>query len=609
MAQSGVGSVGKMEELSLEDGVQTDDVKLSLVAINLLLNNGFKESEDIFNKYRHYSPLMSAGASFVQFMNAMMTFEDDKMDSAMESLKETEKLCATSEGFMKSLKSKVMRRSNSSNKQFTQLSFEDRIQRQIIMADCQLYSAMLTFSRSDVSGFIKGGWLIRKGYKIYEKVYKEITHIYQLRGKDSPVTGTPPTMIDENSDVGPPENGDGEAHDEVGLESVSDADSEMSDHSDVSDETLGRLCGGVAFGYGLLQLCISMMPPSLLKVVNLLGFRGNREFGLKCLQLASHSQDMKAPLAMLSLLWYHTVVRPFFGLDDTNTQTCIQEAQCILKENEAEYAKSALVMFYQGRVEKLQRNIHKALETYNTALEAAKDQREIQLICVYEIGWCNLMMLNMEESMLAFARMKEDSKWSKCYYSYLTAVCQGALGQVETAQELFREVPVLAKKKSSHQQIEAFLVRKAQKFKKTMPTTKQCVVMAIEVLYLWRALPNCNKECLLSMYKACEDNKDQNLKAVTCLLKGELDKQLGNREEAIKCFEDAMVYGAGKNQESYAAPHACVELGSLLVSKPLTASKGKSLLLRAKDHYKDYDFEQRLHMRIHAAMQRLKHIE
>ena len=42
----------KMEELSLEDGVQTDDVKLSLVAINLLLNNGFKESADIFNKYR-----------------------------------------------------------------------------------------------------------------------------------------------------------------------------------------------------------------------------------------------------------------------------------------------------------------------------------------------------------------------------------------------------------------------------------------------------------------------------------------------------------------------------------------------------------------------------
>ncbi|XP_033640932.1 tetratricopeptide repeat protein 39C-like isoform X1 [Asterias rubens] len=595
---------GEFGSLAMDDGLHTDDVKLSLVAINLLLNNGFKESEEIFNKYRSYSPLMSAGASFVQFMNAMMTFEDDKMDSALESLKETEKLCSTSEGFMKSLRSKVMRR-DSATKNHIHLSVEERITRQIITGDCQLYTALLTFSRSEVSGFLKGGWLIRKGYKIYEKAYKELVNIYQLRGKESPVSGTPITL-EENSDAGTENDGDGNGGTEP---MMSEVDFKTADYGNLSEETLARLFGGVTFGYGLLQLCISMMPPSLLKVVNLLGFRGNRDFGLRCLQLSSHSQDMKAPLAMLSLLWYHTVVRPFFGLDDHNIQTCIKEAESILKEGEAQYSKSALVMFYQGRVQKLQRNIDKALETYNTALEAARDQREIQLICVYEIGWCNLMMVNWEESMLSFARMKEESKWSKCYYAYLTAVCQGALGQVETAQEIFKEVPELAKKKSSSQQMEAFLIRKAHKFKKTMPTSKQCIVMAIEVLYLWRALPNCSPDCLNTMLKECESNQDQNLKAVTCLLKGALNKHLGNKDIAIQCFEDAIVYGAGKHQESFAAPHACVEVGSLLVSKPMTIGRGKALLNRAKDQYKDYDFENRLHMRIHAALQRLKDIE
>ena len=70
------------------------------------------------------------------------------------------------------------------------------------------------------------------------------------------------------------------------------------DYSDLSDADLARLHGGVCFGYGMLQLIISMMPPSLLKIVNLLGFKGNRKFGLTCLELASHSTDMKAPLAM-----------------------------------------------------------------------------------------------------------------------------------------------------------------------------------------------------------------------------------------------------------------------------------------------------------------------
>ena len=33
---------------------------------------------------------------------------------------------------------------------------------------------------------------------------------------------------------------------------------------------------------------------------------------------SSNSKDMKAPLATLGLLWYHTVLRPFFALDGAN---------------------------------------------------------------------------------------------------------------------------------------------------------------------------------------------------------------------------------------------------------------------------------------------------
>ena len=40
--------------------------------------------------------------------------------------------------------------------------------------------------------------------------------------------------------------------------------------------------------------------------------------GLTCLAYTSHSKDMKAPLATLALLWYHTVLRPFFALDGAN---------------------------------------------------------------------------------------------------------------------------------------------------------------------------------------------------------------------------------------------------------------------------------------------------
>lgn len=72
--------------------------------------------------------------------------------------------------------------------------------------------------------------------------------------------------------------------------------SQRLDHS-VTAESLGRLKGSVSFGYGLFHLCISMVPPHLLRIINLLGFPGSRQEGLDALTYSSESKDMKAPLS------------------------------------------------------------------------------------------------------------------------------------------------------------------------------------------------------------------------------------------------------------------------------------------------------------------------
>ncbi|XP_070534555.1 tetratricopeptide repeat protein 39C-like [Ptychodera flava] len=582
--------------------VEIDDVKLSLAGINLMLNNGFKESDALFTKYRNYSPLMSAGASFVSFMQALMTFEDEKMEQAHQSLKSTEKLCSTNEGLISSMKKFFGSSSNRGNE--VVLTKEERITRQIIIADCQLYMAMLTFAKQELSSYIKGGWQLRKAWKIYEKIFKEINSVTRKR-----------RGIPESPSFDKPPAADVETAEEVtgGEELAAEASSPeevvqlKSSENDIPDETLARLRGAVCFGYGLFQLCVSMMPPSLLKLVNLLGFSGDRDTGLKCLDESSHSQDMKAPLATLGLLWYHTVVRPFFALDGGAIDAGLQEATDILEENQTNFPTSALFLFYRGRIQRLKCQLQEALTTYNNALEACKEQREIQLICLYEIGWIHLMKLNWEESLMAFIRLREESRWSQCYYAYLLGICQGALGQLETAQEIFREVPKLSKKRNN--QLEQFVVRKAEKFKKKVPERQHMVLSAIEVLYLWRALPTCDKEDLLKMLQECQNPVSSNLNGLKLLLQGAVHKTLGNREAAMQCFEDAMSLARSSQQESHVAPFACYELGTSLAEKPETFQRGKRLLIQAKDHYKDYDFDHRLHVRVHAALQQMKKMD
>ncbi|XP_051467752.1 tetratricopeptide repeat protein 39C isoform X2 [Apus apus] len=526
-----------------EDGeaaLPAEDAELALAGINMLLNNGFRESDQLFKKYRNHSPLMSFGASFVSFLNAMMTFEEEKMQLACDDLKATEKLCESEEaGVIETIKNKIKK--NADGRKST-LSMIDRLQRQIIVADCQVYLAVLSFVKQELSAYIKGGWILRKAWKIYNKCYTDINTLQEIYQKKTTQESLTSDTANDNH---------------IAAEGV-------------TEDSLNRLKGAVSFGYGLFHLCISMVPPNLLKIINLLGFPGDRLQGLSSLMYASESKDMKAPLATLALLWYHTVVRPFFALDGSDNKAGLKEAKEILEKKESAYPNSSLFMFFKGRIQRLECQINSALTSFHTALELATDQREIQHVCLYEI------------------------------------VCQGATGDVGGAQNVFKEVQKLFKRKNN--QIEQFSVKKAERFRKQMPTKELCVLASIEVLYLWKALPNCSLSNLQHMSQACQDVDDSSAVGLRNLLLGAIHKCLGNSEDAVQFFQRAAKDELCRQNNLYVQPYACYELGCLLLDNPETVPRGKTLLLQAKEEFSGYDFENRLHVRIHAALASLREV-
>ncbi|XP_077580135.1 tetratricopeptide repeat protein 39C-like [Stigmatopora nigra] len=557
-----------------EEREAVNDAELALRGINLLLNNGFQESDKLFRAYRNHSPLMSFGASFVSFLNAMMTFEEENMHLASKDLKATERLCESeNSGVIQSLKNK-MKRSTDSRR--SGMAAVERLQRQIIIADCQVYLAVLAFTKQELSGYIKGGWILRKAWKVYDKCYCDITQLQEGSGSDrrsrkafeqqaSPATQSPSPRLDG-----------------------------------ISAEDLDRLKGSVSFGYGLFHLCISMVPPHLLKIVNLLGFPGDRLHGLSALAYASQSKDMKAPLATLALLWYHTVVQPFFALDGSDSLSGLEEAKAILRERETTYPDSSLFMFFKGRVQRLESQMSDALVSFNNALQLALEQREIQHVCLYEIGWCNMIELNHSESFKAFERLKNESRWSQCFYSYLTAVCQGAMGDLEGATNVFNDVPKLFKRKSN--QIELFSLKKAEKLRTTSLSQELCILSIIEILYLWKALCNCSTSNLHAMLQVLQAIDDAACAGLKNLLLGIVSKYLYNTKEAIQFFQVASRDETGLVSNSYVQPYACYELGCILLNDSESSAKGQMLMLQAKDDFAGYDFENRLHVRIHSAL-------
>ncbi|XP_023604693.1 tetratricopeptide repeat protein 39C isoform X5 [Myotis lucifugus] len=506
---------------------------------------------------------MSFGASFVSFLNAMMTFEEEKMQLACDDLRTTEKLCESEEaGVIETIKNKIKKNADARK---SAPSMVDRLQRQIIIADCQVYLAVLSFVKQELSAYIKGGWILRKAWKIYNKCYLDINALQELHQRRPPGEPSPADAANDNHAAA-----DG-----------------------VSEETLSRLRGAVSFGYGLFHLCISMVPPNLLKIINLLGFPGDRRQGLSSLMYASETAEQEEVRAQhlsprrLALLWFHTVVRPFFALDGSDSRAGLEEAKEILRRKEAAYPNSSLFMFFKGRIQRLECQINSALASFHTALELAADQREIQHVCLYEIGWCSMIELNFQDAFGSFERLKNESRWSQCYYAYLTAVCQGAAGDVDGAQAIFKEVQKLFKRKNN--QIEQFSVKKAERFRKQAPTRALCVLASVEVLYLWKALPNCSFPSLQRMSQACHEVDDAAAVGLKHLLLGAIHKCLGNTEDAAQCrvsffqfFQRAAKDELCRQSNLYVQPYACYELGCLLLEKPETVARGRALLLQAK---------------------------
>ncbi|XP_074606671.1 tetratricopeptide repeat protein 39C-like [Acropora palmata] len=567
--------------------------------INLLLNNGFEESQKLFRSHSDESPLMSAGSGMVQFVQAILTFEDDQLDRALESLKKAQKVCYVE---------------NTAKKGLTQMGRDEQLMRQILYADCELYMALLTFLKQGITDYIKGGYLMRRAWKLYDKCYYEISAVGgpflmwapELRGRGN--------GVDLPSDLDDVE----EAHDEsVGVGVVSplnpnDATSYTLDKlslneeygEGISPEALKHLQAAVSCGYGLFHLAISLVPPKLLKFCHLLGFSGNRDVGIQALNLASQSEDMKAPVARLTLLWYHAVIRPFVALDEGNNEEGLTNATAILEESYQEYPSSAVFLFFKGLVSRLKGNIGQALDEFHQAMRFAAEQKEIALICQYEVGWCHMLRLEWEYALPAFLRLREESKWSQSYYAYLCGVTIGILGSTTETFAQFKLVPKFVKKKTP---LELFLVRKISFYKKFPPSEDDCLLLALEILYVWRAFNTCSSAVLNNILSALEDCKvSSHLAPLKSLVQGAVCKAIKKTDLAVKFFQDAIVKSGRSPPDPHVTPFAYYELGVLYAQDDETSAEGEELLKKVKDNFSGYDFENRLSFRVHAALARIE---
>uniref|UniRef100_A0AAQ5YDL5 Tetratricopeptide repeat protein 39B n=1 Tax=Amphiprion ocellaris TaxID=80972 RepID=A0AAQ5YDL5_AMPOC len=364
------------------------------------------------------------------------------------------------------------------------------------------------------------------------------------------------------------------------------------DESIIMESSLDRLKQESKPTVCFCRQMLSLLPARVLRLMEFLGFSGDREVGLSELREGAASSSLRSILSTLTLLMYHLYITVILG------------EQTLLQQNQTENVWTSL----------------QAQEKFLACIASQEEWRQIHHLCYWELMWAYSFEQNWREAYRYADLLCKESKWSQAIYVYQKAAILSMLPEEEVTKlrenvvELFRQVDGL-KLRIAGKSIptEKFAAKKAQRYSSSNPV--KLVVPALEMMYVWNGFTVVGKrprlmEGILSTLEKAEEQlqEDPNPseyhlddQCVVQLLKGLCLRELGHLVQAEICFNHVISSESNIKHDNYLVPFTMYELG-LLYKQKGDISKAITVIENAKTNYKDYNMESRLHFRIHAAL-------
>lgn len=113
-----------------------------------------------------------------------MCFDDTKVTEAISQIKKIEEECYNQIGWMKSFKNKIFTTNVTENK-----SFEESLEEKIVLADSLVCQSFLTFLHNDFASYMKGGWTLRRAWKVYQNTYEQLSALHKQKFGSANVSG------------------------------------------------------------------------------------------------------------------------------------------------------------------------------------------------------------------------------------------------------------------------------------------------------------------------------------------------------------------------------------------------------------------------------------
>eukprot|EP00475_Leptophrys_vorax_P026297 TRINITY_DN3702_c0_g3_i1.p1 TRINITY_DN3702_c0_g3~~TRINITY_DN3702_c0_g3_i1.p1 ORF type:complete len:526 (+),score=117.62 TRINITY_DN3702_c0_g3_i1:1146-2723(+) len=220
------------------------------------------------------------------------------------------------------------------------------------------------------------------------------------------------------------------------------ANKEMEDYSGANKR---EILASVDFGIGMFNLVLSLLPPAVLSVVEWIGFSGKRDLALELLTRSYDSKTVRSPFAALFLLVYYVNLSDQVG--DYNENYMVIARQ-LLDWADKEFPNSIMFHSLACRYYRSKGELDECIRVAEKASENSADLPGIQLLFLYNAGWCGFLKLDYQALIDYFLKIIEGSNANTntktnfaATYAYMVGLSFAIKGDLSSANKYFEQVP------------------------------------------------------------------------------------------------------------------------------------------------------------------------
>ncbi|EFQ35716.1 breast cancer protein [Colletotrichum graminicola M1.001] len=533
------------------------DIEEAMVAAAFIMNDDIDGAEERLRKGD--SAFHQLGLSMTTFLRSVLGFEKEVMNEASKRLADTE---AKAWADYK----KAEREGQASSSRI----YPPGTEFLLIHAESQLMAAVVAVLHESLTEALKGFYKLRKAFvtldgimlleaKALEKdkgkadtppaeekmpgSFDDQEFVDLGRNNDSEVpkseTGTPVknkanglapatpaqelAALDLNSGTSTP-SGDAQL---APLQVSSPvADDSETDSGVFSNPVDAFIHSGANMCFGMLLFMLSMVPPAFSRLLYVVGFRGDRERGVRMLWKSTQFDNLNGAVSGLILLGYYngimgqadiTPAEMDFDADAEMVGYPAKKCEALLASMRTRYPDSRLWRVEESRVLAQQRRLADAIQLLTTGQESK--MRQVTALNCFELGLAAMSHQDWDLMQKTFLNCLELNDWSHTMYYYMAGCAELELyrdafhskekdeaemrRRKKKAEELFRKAPMMAgRKKFMARQLpfDTFITRKIQKWEDRAKEFKVDLADAVvvspaqEMVNLWNGTKRMDDE-------------------------------------------------------------------------------------------------------------------